>query len=130
MLSGTDCSRFATRAGREHFHVQEKAYTVAAVAPQSAALQLFASVALEMVLALAQPTTASPLMLWLLTGGSNTMQRAEHAGPLGLARSARAETASPLLCTDAAMAEALQLSPSLSEPEEALRRGLRSVFAD
>ena len=89
-----------------------------AVATQRGSLARLPLFALEIALALVQTqsTTMPVPSVWLLTVGSP-----EHAGPWGLARSARMEESLPLVSMHTPVVTmALRLGPSLTEPEIAL----------
>ena len=75
--------------------------------------------ALVLVQIQATSNTAPPA--WLVTEGAHHRARLpEHAGPWGLARSARVEASSLLVCIDAAPASALACGSPLTEPEVVL----------
>ena len=101
------------------------AVVLQAVATRGAPCAHLPLCAVEAALALVQiqatSNTAPPA--WLVTEGVHHRARLpEHAGPWGLARSARVEASPLLVCIDAAPASALACGSPLTEPEVVLDR--------
>ena len=101
------------------------AVVLQAVATRGASCAHLPLCALEAALALVQmqATSNTAPTAWLVTEGAHRGARLpEHAGPWGLARSARVEASPLLVCIDAAPASALACGSPLTEPEVVLDR--------
>ena len=133
-VSHGGCERVSSRASRGELTTSlaggKWAGVAAAVSTHRAAPARDPLRALEVGLVLVQIQASSALTpkVWLITMDAHMVGHSPaHAGPWGLARSARAEASPPLLCIDAPVATALSRALSFTEPEAVLRAGEQLV---
>ena len=75
----------------------------------------------------AQAAITSPPAVFLLSRVMRASDQPTHAGPWGLARSARAEASLPVHCIDRAAATVVEQHWALAEPEAVMRHDARLV---